>query len=63
MCRYCNHLNPATEADSYLCEKCHRLIEQDLNAAVNLTRFAADPELAERALRNTNEEEESEEEI
>ena len=59
-CQYCDHLNPATEQDSFQCEKCHRLIKQDHNAAVNLSRFATDPELAEKALKGGSGEEEEE---
>ncbi len=55
ICQYCDHLNPATEKDSFQCEKCHRLIKQDHNAAVNLSRFATDPELAEMALQTKQE--------
>lgn len=50
ICQYCDHLNPATEKEIYLCEGCGRQIKQDHNAAVNLSRFACDPELAEMAL-------------
>lgn len=50
ICQYCNHLNPATEKEVFQCEQCHRLIKQDHNAAVNLSRFACDSELAEMAL-------------
>jgi hypothetical protein len=57
ICMYCNHLNPATEHDSYQCEECHRMIKQDHNAAVNLSRFATDPELAAMAVNAKSEEE------
>jgi hypothetical protein len=50
ICRYCNHLNEATEREKYNCAACGRELKQDENAAVNLSRFAADPELAEMAL-------------
>jgi transposase len=50
ICHYCNHLNPSTEKDQFSCEACGRQIKQDQNASVNLSRFAADPDLAEMAL-------------
>src|SRR5258705_11921852 len=50
MCRYCNHLNAATEKETYSCENCNMVINQDQNAAINLSRFGEDPQLAERAL-------------
>ena len=46
ICQYCDHLNPATEKESYQCENCKRVVKQDQNAAVNLARFGSDPELA-----------------
>jgi hypothetical protein len=49
MCRYCDTLNPATAADKLVCEKCLRVLQQDENAAVNLSRFASNPELAAMA--------------
>ena len=49
MCHYCDHLNPATEAETLTCEGCGREIKQDHNTAINLVRFD-DPELAEKAL-------------
>jgi hypothetical protein len=49
MCQYCNHLNPATEKEKMDCEGCGREIKLDDNAAINLSRFASDPELAELA--------------
>jgi transposase len=58
MCQYCNHLNPSTEKDRFQCEACGRTIDQDYNAAVNLSRFACDPKLAKLALGNGNESEE-----
>jgi rRNA maturation endonuclease Nob1 len=50
ICHYCNHLNPSTEKDQFSCEACGSQIKQDQNASVNLSRFAADPDLAEMAL-------------
>ncbi len=50
ICHFCDYLNPATEKEQYQCAGCGRLIKQDQNAAMNLARFAADPELAEMAL-------------
>ena len=49
ICQYCNHLNPGTEKEHFNCENCNRQIKQDYNAAVNLSRFAGDPDLAEMA--------------
>lgn len=49
MCHYCDHLNPATEAETLTCEGCGREIKQDHNTAINLVRFD-DSELAEKAL-------------
>jgi hypothetical protein len=49
ICQYCNHLNPGTEKEHFTCEKCERQIKQDHNAAVNISRFGCDPELAEMA--------------
>jgi hypothetical protein len=49
ICQYCNHLNPATAKERFQCEGCERLIDQDRNAGVNLSRFAADPTIAEMA--------------
>ena len=50
ICHYCDHLNPATEKEQYLCGGCGQMIKQDQNAATNLARFAADPEIAEMAV-------------
>lgn len=50
ICQFCNHLNPAVDKEQYQCENCHRLIKQDQNAAVNLSRFEGNEELAEMAL-------------
>lgn len=50
ICQYCDHLNPAIQAEAFQCEQCHRLVKQDHNAAVNLSRFAIDPELAAMAV-------------
>jgi hypothetical protein len=50
ICQYCNHLNPATEKERFNCEGCGREIKQDDNAAVNLSRFDSDLELAEMAV-------------
>lgn len=50
VCQHCNHLNDATEKEQYQCAACGRLIKQDHNAAVNLSRFGSDPELAKMAL-------------
>jgi hypothetical protein len=50
ICQYCNHLNPATEKEVFQCEGCHRLIKQDHNTAVNLSRFGTNVKLAEMAL-------------
>lgn len=61
MCMYCDHLNPATEQESFQCENCHRLIKQDHNAAVNLSRFAVYPEIAKLALERHDKREEEEE--
>jgi cob(I)alamin adenosyltransferase len=49
ICQYCNHLNPATAKERFQCKGCERLIDQDRNAGVNLSRFAADPTIAEMA--------------
>lgn len=51
ICHNCDHLNPATEKEKLNCEGCGREIQQDHNAAINLSRFGGDPELAEMALR------------
>ena len=45
LCTYCGHLNAATAKERYPCEKCERLIDQDLNAAMNLSQFAHHPEM------------------
>jgi hypothetical protein len=50
MCQFCNHLNPTMDKEVYQCENCHRVIKQDQNASVNLSRFADNKELAEMAL-------------
>jgi transposase len=50
ICQYCNRLNPSTEKEQFICDNCGRLIRQGQNAAVNLSRFGCDPELAEMAL-------------
>jgi transposase len=50
ICQYCNHLNPSTEKEIFFCEGCGKQVQQDQNAAVNLSRFGIDPELAEMAL-------------
>jgi hypothetical protein len=46
-CQYCDYLNLSTEQETYICEGCGRLIKQDHNAAVNLSRLGVDPEMAE----------------
>jgi hypothetical protein len=43
----CGHLNPATEIEEYLCEKCGRLVKQDHNAAMNLAELGSHQELEE----------------
>ena len=45
ICAYCEHLNPPTAKQSFQCEGCNRTIDQDQNAAVNLSRFISNPEL------------------
>jgi hypothetical protein len=50
ICQYCNHLNPSMNKERYFCEKCGRKIRKGDNAAINLSRFGSDPELAEMAL-------------
>ena len=50
ICQNCNHLNPSTEKEIFFCEGCGKQVQQDQNAAVNLSRFGIDPELAEMAL-------------
>jgi hypothetical protein len=50
ICHQCNHLNPSTEKEQFACEQCGAVLEQDQNAAVNLSRFGGDPALAEWAL-------------
>ena len=55
MCMYCNHINPPNALDAYPCERCHRVLKQDHNAAVNLSRFAASPEIAAMALNRNDE--------
>jgi len=40
-CHYCEHLNPATEKENLRCEGCGREIQQDHNAAINLSRFGS----------------------
>ena len=49
-CQYCNALNPRTEEEQFTCKRCGRQVQQDHNAAVNLSRFGSDPVLAEMAL-------------
>jgi len=39
----CGHLNPATEKEEYLCEKCGRVVKQDHNAAMNLSELGNHP--------------------
>lgn len=45
ICHCCNHLNEATESEWYQCGQCGRMIQQDHNAAINLSRFGMDPSL------------------
>jgi len=46
MCQYCNHVNLATGKQQFQCRFCYRLIDQDYNAAFNLSRFVNDLKLA-----------------
>jgi len=50
ICQHCNHLNPNSENEQFVCEECGRQVKQDQNAAVNLSRFSCDPDLAEMAV-------------
>jgi hypothetical protein len=50
LCHHCNHLNAATEKETFSCENCNMVLNQDQNAAINLSRFGKDPELAEMAM-------------
>ena len=50
ICQYCNHLNPRIEKEQSTCGKCGRMVKRNQNAAVNLSRFGTDPELAQMAL-------------
>jgi hypothetical protein len=50
ICSNCNHLNPATEKEQFICEECGRLVRQGHNASVNLSRFGTDHDFAEMAL-------------
>jgi hypothetical protein len=54
ICAYCEHLNPPTAKQHFQCEGCNRLIDQDQNAAVNLSRSASNPELQRRMTRRFN---------
>ncbi len=45
ICEQCGHLNSRTAKQKYQCEGCERLIDQDYNAAVNLSRNASLAEL------------------
>jgi hypothetical protein len=47
ICQHCDHPNPATAKESFQCEKCERLIHQDQNAAINLSRFANQSDLVQ----------------
>jgi hypothetical protein len=49
ICHYCNHLNPSTKKEIFVCENCAQVVKQDDNASINLSRFGTDPELAELA--------------
>ena len=49
ICQYCNHLNPSTERETCQCGSCGRLLRQDQNGAVNLSRFCGNPDLAAAA--------------
>jgi len=50
ICHHCNHLNAATEKETFSCENCKMVLSQDQNASINLSRFGKDPELADMAL-------------
>lgn len=50
ICQYCNYLNSSTEKECFICEGCGRQVNQDQNAAVNLSRIGADLDLSEMAL-------------
>jgi hypothetical protein len=50
ICQYCNALNPTAEKEEFTCNRCGKQINQDQNAAVNLSRFGSDTVLAEMAL-------------
>ncbi len=52
ICQHCNHLNPSTNLEAYQCESCGVVVDQDQNAAVNLSRFAEDPSLLDAAQRS-----------
>lgn len=41
VCHECGYLNSATFKRRYQCEGCHRVIDQDYNAAANLSQFEA----------------------
>ncbi|MGA3011577.1 MAG: zinc ribbon domain-containing protein [Terracidiphilus sp.] len=43
-CHYCDCLNPATEREKYNCGGCGRVVRQDHNAAINLSRFGGGAE-------------------
>ncbi len=46
LCQHCQHLNPTTAKESYQCEQCQRLIRQDHNASVNISRFGTTPDVS-----------------
>jgi len=50
ICSSCNALNPGTANELFVCLKCAAVHKQDDNAAINLSRFGTDPDLAEMAL-------------
>jgi hypothetical protein len=45
ICHHCNHLNAGTEREWFRCGQCGRMIQQDHNAAINLSRLGTDPSL------------------
>jgi Putative transposase DNA-binding domain len=49
-CHYCDYLNLATEKEKLNCEGCGREIQQDHNAAINLSRWGGEPERQDTAL-------------
>jgi hypothetical protein len=49
ICQHCNTLNAGTEKERLNCSGCGRTVDQDQNAAVNLSRFGSNPELAAMA--------------